>query len=97
MREREAFKLGKDMGKSRATWAFDGNTDQATYQAFLIGLDDGDPEIMDAYDPQFSIGEWAGESASELGVEGHEDAFLDGFNEGYWVELERIARAQVQS
>lgn len=93
--ETHARELGTTMGAARASWVFDGNTDDATYRAFLTGWDDGDPEILDAYDCVFSIGEWAGESAMELGIEGYEDEFLDGFSMGYWAELERIARNMV--
>lgn len=87
----EAFELGREYGIDRASWVFDSAVSIDTYRTFLQGWEDGDPEILDAYDHSFRIGEWAGESATELGIEGYEDEFLNGFDEGYWTELERVA------
>jgi len=57
--KKEARKAGTERGKAAASWIWDGNTDTATYAAFL--------KAPDAYLPQdWLIGEWSGESISEL-------------------------------
>lgn len=91
----EAYQLGQSMGADRASWVLDGNTSDDEVNALLDGIEDGDPITMDAYEVPMTIGEWGGESAPELGIEGVEDSFLDGYYQGYWIELERIARNMV--
>jgi hypothetical protein len=99
----QAAERGKDAGLAKASWVFDGNTSQETYERFLEGFEDGDPEIMDSYAVSPLSGEWAGESIPELLGdlinEGEEDdiqdildAYEQAFDEAYWAELERVAR-----
>jgi hypothetical protein len=99
----EARERGAEAGRSAASWAFDGNTPDETYHAFLTGTDAGDPETLDSFDYSPLSGEWSGESITELlgdlldGLDdegegwdvmaAYEDAALD----AYWAELERIA------
>ena len=46
-----AAELGEAAGKAAASWVFDGNTSPETYRAFLAGYEEGDPMVMDAYQP----------------------------------------------
>lgn len=102
LNKREAKRAGRDAGIAAASWKFDGNTDDATYSAFLRGSRDGDPAVMDAYQPpSWLSGEWAGESISELLGDSSGDCdrddeianiYEDAANMAYWNELERIAR-----
>ena len=104
--KREARQLGRERGLAAASWKFDGNTTDATYRRFLLGLENGDPEVMDEYAPTnygWLSGEWAGESISELlgeaesqrdfdRMEDVEQAYEDAADTAYWRELERVAR-----
>jgi hypothetical protein len=47
------------LAKNAASWLFDGNTDAETYRRFRAGLEDGDPEIMDALPTVDWSGQWA--------------------------------------
>lgn len=96
---------GRHAGINAASWKFDGNTTRATYEDFLTGSAEGDPEVMDAYaPPDWLSGEWAGESMNELlDLNGNEspervDALANAYTEAaesaYWRELERVARLQ---
>lgn len=42
-----AHALGTEHGHAAGTWRIDGNTDAATVEALLAGIDAGDPEVMD--------------------------------------------------
>ena len=44
-----AADIGRSHGTAAARQAFDGNTDDETYRRVLAGIEDGDPEILDAY------------------------------------------------
>jgi hypothetical protein len=103
----EAKRAGKRAGLAAASWKFDGNTTQTTYEHFLNGLADGDPEVLDGYaPPSWLSGEYAGESLYEL--LGHPDtpkqeeridavaqAYEYAAEGAYWHELERAARQAV--
>ena len=54
-----AAELGTEHGENAASWLFDGNTDTATYVRFLLGVDEGDPEVLDALPSADLSGEWA--------------------------------------
>ena len=56
---RAARRDGRTAGENRASWAFDGNTDAASYARVLKGLSDGDPMILDQFNPPNLSGEWA--------------------------------------
>jgi hypothetical protein len=49
----------EEMAKNAASWVFDGNTEDATYRRVLKGIEDGDPEIMDALPCVDWSGQWA--------------------------------------
>ena len=107
MSKAEAKKAGKRAGLAAASWKFDGNTTKATYEYFLKGLADGDPEVLDAYmPPSWLSGEFAGESMNELigapdtpaqeaRVDDVAQAYEDAAEGAYWHELERMARYAV--
>jgi hypothetical protein len=98
--EAEAYRRGKDAGKSQASWP---DFDEKSAAIFIQGWMDGDPAIMDAYDVSPLSGEWAGESVNELlgdlfdesgdpdTSEYIMDEYAKGFEEMYWQELERRA------
>lgn len=104
----EAAELGRDAGEAVASWVFDGNTDRATYERFLQGLEDGDPETLDRLPSAPLSGEWAdGPTPTsllrDLGIEPYtddadalQDAICDAFEEAYdtamYEEVERVAR-----
>jgi hypothetical protein len=106
----KATELGREAGRAAASWVFDGNTDRETYRAVLAGIEDGDPVVLDAYRVPDLSGEFAGEMtprdlAAELDLDEGEDgdaldaacdAWLDAANEGFWHEVERVARVQLQ-
>jgi hypothetical protein len=55
-----ARRIGAADGIGAASWAFDGRTADHIFRAFLVGYADGDPQIMDYYDPGYPLsGEWA--------------------------------------
>lgn len=71
MRQREriaeATRRGKDAGQNAGSWIVDGNTTDATKARIAQGVDDVDPEVLDAInEPSWLSGEWAGESIQEL-------------------------------
>jgi len=66
--------LAAEHGKAAASWAFDGNTDRATYERARKGIDDGDPEVMDSFRVPDLGGEYADDFtdrslADELGID----------------------------
>jgi hypothetical protein len=93
------FKAGYEHGKAKGSWAFDGNTEDATYRRILAGFEDGDPEVMDICPSPLS-GEWAGESipelSNEIGIDlfdpDNADEFEDGFTQGFWDEVIATAK-----
>lgn len=103
---REASAMGATHGTNAAAWAFNGNTSDQTYRAFLAGWEEGDPMVMDYYDPGAPLsGEWAdgltiGALAKSVGldqrddadrVEEVSDAYELAFSDAYWAELQRVA------
>lgn len=107
-----ASELGADAGRAAASWATDGNTTPATYRRILQGIEDGDPEVLDAYRVPDLSGEYAGDPtprtlADELGIDPASDdwadleadlcdAWIDGASVGFWDELERVCRVQLE-
>lgn len=55
----EATRIGTEHGRNAASYVWDGNTDVSTYRAYLKGSDDGDPMVLDAYNPPNLSGEFA--------------------------------------
>ena len=98
--EREGYAAGKAAG----FWVTDGNTSVVEYRAILRGIEEGDPQVMDM-EPSPLSGEWAGESIPEI-IEGYADMtdeqadaacteYEEGFSQGFWDEVERSCRLQV--
>lgn len=101
-----AYELGYAMGLAAATWVFDGNTSRETYERVLKGIEDGDPEIYDAYRlPDLSGEDADGMTpvglAAVLGLdffaqaEAVDKACEDweyGVGDGFWNSVERTAR-----
>lgn len=93
---------GRDHGKGAASWYFDGNTSQETYEAVLRGIDDGDPVILDTLPHSPLSGEWADDPTpttlardfelAEEDVDEACEAYEDGFYEAVHAEIERVAR-----
>lgn len=55
----KARELGTEHGRNAASWATDGNTDQATYAYLLQGIKDGDPMVLDQLPAPDLSGQWA--------------------------------------
>jgi len=107
---RQAKRDGRDAGTAAASWCFDGNTTPETYAAFMQGLEDGDPAVMDQFNIPNLSGEYAGDPtpqtlADDYGLDGDRDpnGFIlsevcqiweDAASEAFWAELERVARFQ---
>jgi len=98
--ETQAYRLGYDAGKSAASWVFDGNTTRATYEWALKGIEEGDPEVLD------SIGEYLqgftvirNEDLQGYDFDELDEAVEDwdaGASDGFWHEIERAARYQLE-
>jgi len=58
-------------GRAAGSWVIDGNTPDESCARILQGIEEGDPEILDAL-PTLSLGEWADDPTFEqiLGEEG---------------------------
>src|ERR1019366_10814787 len=103
----QASKIGAEHGRNAASWVFDGNTSDETYRRVLAGIGDGDPRIMDSYRTPDLSGEYAGDYtdsdlAADLGISQGSDemddaatAYNDAASEGFWSEVERVAREHV--
>ena len=98
----KAEELGRDAGKTAASWVFDGNTPGEEYQRVLRGIDEGDPAVPGATEPP-AIGPGAGydqdDLARDLGIEPGDralpravSAYAGAFTGAFWQETERAAR-----
>ena len=107
--EYRVWKIARDNGKAAASWVFDGNTPRETYAAVLRGIENDDPEVMDAYrTPDFS-GEYADDYSEDdlmrdadwVPNDGTDlrDAltsqYLQEVSDAFWGEIERTARANL--
>lgn len=105
--ERAAYALGQDDGESAAGWLIDGRTTrpECTLQRLVRGIDDGDPEVLDALPLADLSGEWAdGLTPALLGwevgldpdtLDGDDlsalcDAYESGFDAGVEAEVRRM-------
>jgi len=108
--EHRVWAKAQEHGKAAASWVFDGNTPQEQYARVLQGIEDGDPEVMDAYRAPDLSGEYA-DSYSEddlmadIGWVPHDgtamrDDLAGQFNAdvsaAFWHEVERLACNQVK-
>ncbi len=100
----EAYNAGKELGEAAGSWIIDGNTTDETARYILAGIEDGDPQVLDALEPRPPLsGELSGESIPELSYqydidledERNADEFEAGFYGGFWDTVERDARAIV--
>lgn len=72
---KKAHALGKEAGVAAGSWVFDGRNSTEDYARIGKGIEDGDPEILDALPQPDLSGEWADGPTvrsimSELGVDG---------------------------
>ena len=101
----EAESLGRDAGKTAASWVFDGNTPEDACRTVRGGIEDGGPAIPGAYPaPALSGGDGYTEAglARDLGLDGEDQlapdavtAYLDAAAQTFWHETEHIARAHL--
>jgi len=104
-----AADIGRSHGTTAAQWAFDGNTGTETYRRVLAGIEDGDPEILDAYRVPDLSGDYTGDDlVRDLGYDGQADgrdadfgaaraAYRQAADDAFWQEAERIARGHTES
>ncbi len=106
---RQARAAGEDHGRAAASWYFDGNTPDEAYRRVLVGLEEGNPEVLDTLPSSPLSGEWAGDPTpssvlADLGVDedaddedasAYIDAYCEGFDQASRDEIERVARFQV--
>lgn len=89
--EARAREAGAEHGRAAASWYFDGNTDAETYRRVLAGLEDGDPEVLDALPSSPLSGEYADEPTpasvlADLDVDQDDDCadeYLSAYEEGF--------------
>jgi hypothetical protein len=112
MRTREALRQAKQdgalAGENAAAWAFDGNTSLETYARILKGIEEGDPEILDAFNTPNLSGEYAdgptpASLADQYGIENRDwvldqvcDAWLGAASDAFWKVVEHTCRSQVE-
>ena len=104
---RAARKDGQWAGKNAAGWAFDGNTDPATYKRVLAGIMDGDPEVLDSFRTPDLSGEWSGDPtprslANDYDLDDDDPrdwlldeactVWMDAASQAFWDEIERVCR-----
>jgi hypothetical protein len=104
--EQIAARIGASHGRNAASWYFDGNTSRETYERVLAGIDDGDPEIMDALPSSPLSGEWADsysqfDLADDAGLVCDERGLYDDFDltavcEAYTNAFEMAACAEIE-
>lgn len=51
--------LGAEHGANAASWVIDGRTPAATARRILLGIDDGDPAVLDTLPAPDLSGQWA--------------------------------------
>jgi len=103
--EARANTLGQSAGEKAAEWVFDGNTPSEEYGRVLLGIENGDPAVMDAYTEPTLNGETDSMTVERLMSKlelpmdiGEEDtakmvdAWESGASEGFWHNLEVICR-----
>ena len=102
--KRAAQDMGATAGRAVATWVFDGNTSESTYEECVRLDNDGDPAWYDHFGARAPLsGEWADEPtpaalAEALGVEPDSDdmgdlcsAYEDAYYAAYHEEVMRMA------
>jgi hypothetical protein len=115
-----AEKLGKAHGINAAGWAIQDSwggrvsspQDYKAAKAFLDGIEDGDPAIMDKFNPPNLSGEWADSmtpaklieevTRGKISLEPEDesaicDAYEQAASDSYWQELETSAASNGES
>lgn len=103
-----AAAIATSHGTAAASWVFDGNTSDETYDRVLRGTEEGDPGVLDAYRVPDLSGEYGSDYteqdlADELGLDAASGtyaddldsaatAYLDAAGLAFWHEVERVAR-----
>ena len=64
MPEEAIRRRGRTDGRAAGSWVIDGNTLDETCARILGGIEEGDPEILDAL-PTLALGEWADDPTFE--------------------------------
>ena len=100
-----ASRLGRDAGTAAASWVFDGNTPEQAHLRVLRGTEDGDPQVLDAWQPPAlsGCGDYTEAGlAADLGLADGAPAmadtvaaYLDAASESLWHEAERLARGHL--
>jgi hypothetical protein len=104
--EARVWEVAQAHGKKAAGWVTDGNTSRETYQRLLKGIEEGDPEVLDAYNTPNLSGEWADgyteadllEDAGYVRRDGYvlRDELCDQYNsdaaQAFWDEVLRVCR-----
>lgn len=105
--EESAEKAGAEAGRAAGSWIIDGNTTEAAARLLLKGIEDGDPEVMDALPSSPLSGEWAdapspsdilervGMSPDHEGADDVLAAFEAGYDRGVVEQVTLAARALV--
>ena len=102
-----ARKLGAEHGRGVATWAFDGNTTQETYERTLAGIRAGDPLVLDSFSPPEVYGAYTAEQlyddldlvyapAQTDEIRQIAEAYEQAAQDAFWAEVERAASYQVE-
>jgi hypothetical protein len=96
-----AYGVGYGRGKAAGSWVIDGNTPTNEAHRILRGIEEGDPAIMDRISPPDHWNEKEMfEVLDEINVAHNSperndilEQYHAGFDDGYWGEVERSARA----
>ncbi len=109
---RRARRDGRTAGENAASWVFDGNTARETYERVLRGIENGDPEILDAFRTPSLSGEYADDPTPRTLAEAYDidercdpdGTLLDeactewegAASQAFWFTLERECRRQLR-
>jgi hypothetical protein len=103
----DAAREGYERGVAAGSWVIDGNTSDQAARRLLAGIEDEDPQVLDALPSAPLSGQWA-DGLTPCGVlawydldedcssaDGVVNAFEDGFSRGVLDEVMRSARAHL--
>lgn len=97
----KAQELGREAGLAAASWVFDGNSSEKDYVRVYQGLEDGDPEVLDALPSPNLSGEWADDPTPKslfeeiTGADAHAESSWN--YDAYQATLEEICAAWEQA
>lgn len=115
--ERHAYDIGRRHGRNAADWAIQDlwggratRGEKENAQRILKGIEEGDPEVMDAFKLPDLSGEWAdgmtpqslyeaiGVSEEEAdGDDSYSEQYEQGVSDGFWGRLESSAKSFLES